>query len=726
MIIRRNDFQIQRVQEPSQTIPEVWTPREREVMSMNDFSAMLRRRILTIVVVAAVILGAGVYYTLTRPPIYESTAKMMVITPKNTAAVVGDGRLISDLEALKGARNADTQVEIITSPDTIQVAAKLIPEDIRKYGLGGTEVPPWAYRVVKRKESDIITVTGRAYTPVAAVQIAEALIKAHFQKDLERNRLATKQARQYAENEMLSAKNELSAARIQLAQFKTVTGLYAPETQMNASAERMTTLNDELSGAHADVEAGRRQMATLRSQLSGQSETVVSGTVVTDNPQFTAAMNRIDALQSERAQLIQEFTPTSREVQTINDRVRREEARLRSIAKTTVSSEQMARNPVRENVTNRYIETLAAYSAATARMNALERQVSQGKRAVTSLPEHERQLNERQQNVQLLQSRYESLSGNYHTLLLNEQSIMPSGMKFANAGLPTKASYPNKIANTLFFMILGIAFGIPVAILAERRDSRLHDQNVIDRSTGLPSLSVIPRAKADSVHIRDGSSADGATIESYRILRNNILFASAGDHLKVLAVTSPGRGEGKSTTTMNLAATMAMEGKRVLMVDADLRRPSLHRVLGVSREKGLTGVIGGNVALEDAIVETKTSNVFLLPAGPSCQNPGETLNSAPSRELFRKLSGMYDLVLVDCPPSTGLSDVQIISTLSDAVLLVVSMHQSLRPQLEITLQTLARAGAPLIGTVLNRVDIRSSDYCYYYSQDEYKQDNEQS
>ena len=179
-------------------------------------------------------------------------------------------------------------------------------------------------------------------------------------------------------------------------------------------------------------------------------------------------------------------------------------------------------------------------------------------------------------------------------------------------------------------------------------------------------------------------------------------------------MSSSGPGEGKSTTCANLALAMAMDGKRVIIVDCDLRRPSMHTLLGVSREVGVTNVLTGSSTLEEAIVSGGVPGLDVLPTGPLPPNPTEVLNAPSTRRLFTELAERYDVVLVDCPPSAGLSDVQVISTLVDGLLLVVTINETLRERLRIAIRALALAGAPLIGVVINRLDMRRQGYGYYY------------
>jgi capsular exopolysaccharide synthesis family protein len=252
--------------------------------------------------------------------------------------------------------------------------------------------------------------------------------------------------------------------------------------------------------------------------------------------------------------------------------------------------------------------------------------------------------------------------------------------------------------------------------VAERLDSRVHEQAWVEQVSGLPVLSLVPLVSEAPLRLLSNEQRNGAMLESFRILRNNISFSGIDRQMKILAVTSPGREEGKSTTVVNLAVAMAMGGKRVLLVDGDMRRPSVHRLMKMPRTYGLTTILTGGSDLEATIMPTEIDNLFCLPSGPTPPNPAEILNSQPSRELFKKLAEMYDVVLLDCPPSIGLSDVQVVATIADGVLLVVSMNETLKPHLYIAIRTLSQVGAPLIGLVLNKMDLtrRGYGYGYYY------------
>jgi receptor protein-tyrosine kinase len=295
--------------------------------------------------------------------------------------------------------------------------------------------------------------------------------------------------------------------------------------------------------------------------------------------------------------------------------------------------------------------------------------------------------------------------------------MLPNGILISKPRVPASPSYPSKGRNLVLFTMLGIMLSVAVAIVADRMDTRVHDPAIVGNMTDLPSLAAIPSIEHEAgVRLQIGKlNHNNAFLESFRILRNNITFSAIDNPLKVIAVSSPGRAEGKSTISVNMAIAMAMDGKKVLLVDCDLRRPSIHNWMGVLREVGLTNVVKGLSSIEDAIVSTDIENVFCLPSGPLPPNPTEFLNSKHSRDLIKELSSMYDMIILDCPPCTGLSDVQVISTMADGVLLVVTMNRTLKPYLHIAMRTLNQVKAPLIGFVLNMVESRRQGYGYYYN-----------
>jgi succinoglycan biosynthesis transport protein ExoP len=203
--------------------------------------------------------------------------------------------------------------------------------------------------------------------------------------------------------------------------------------------------------------------------------------------------------------------------------------------------------------------------------------------------------------------------------------------------------------------------------------------------------------------------------ESYRALRTSLLLSNLGAPPKVIMVTSARPQEGKTTTSINTAIVLAQKGVRVLLVDADLRRPSVHKTLGMGPRSGLSNVLTGSATLQQTITEsTILPNLFILPAGMPPPNPAELLASSNMRDLIAELRGMYDHIVIDTPPTLSVTDAVVLSPRADASILVIRSGQTTKQALRRSRDILTQVNAHVAGVLLNAVDLTSPDYYYYY------------
>lgn len=690
--------------------------REYSSVDLREYLAMIWRRRRVFFGTMAIILAAGLLYVALIPAVYESEARIVVGAPKSSPMLSEDDfPLVSGLQALVGNRSVDTQVEIISSPDVLHESFSRLGLEERRKGFRSEQLPEWAYKVRRVKSTDMIKVTVRAFTPSAAADFANTICSTYFDRDLCQASQITKESRLLAGQRLAEARKELVDARSEVSLFKQKTGLFAPETQLEKAAEQIAQLSLELDATQAEHAAKEREVLALRKELAAENEDVVTSTTLTRSPQFSSCLDRIDQLRAERMALLQEYTPQSREVRAIDSRIQDEQTRLKEIAENVVSSKMHSRNPVRDTLLANYANNVALLAAAAARGSALRTQIEEHKKAVSSMPEHERGLSERIHRVAILQREYEAMSAKYYALLLSEQFTLPSGRLVSQAEVPLRPARPSPKSTLPLFFVLGLAVAVAVTAVLERVDRRVHAEEEIEEMTGSTALAVVPESRMGPARLAEDSYRDPALLESFRILRNNLALTLDQHPPKILAVTSAWRQEGKSTATSNLAITMAMDGKRVAVVDADMRHPSLHKIFAIPREPGLSQALADGGSVEEFLVETRIPNVWCLPAGAMPYNPPELINSQRSSELFHELAERFDAVLIDCPPATGLSDVLSISSHADGVLLVVSMNQTLRPHLAITARMLARAKSPLVGLLLNRMDTSRWSPGYYYT-----------
>ena len=202
--------------------------------------------------------------------------------------------------------------------------------------------------------------------------------------------------------------------------------------------------------------------------------------------------------------------------------------------------------------------------------------------------------------------------------------------------------------------------------------------------------------------------------EQYRTIRTNIQYSTVDKNVKTLMVTSSGPGEGKSTTVANLAVTFAQQGKKVLLVDADMRKPTVHYTFNQTNTFGMTSVLTKQVSLEEAISETSVENLYVLTSGPIPPNPSELLSSKSMEQIFQTSENLFDIVLFDTPPLLAVTDAQILANRCDGTVLVVYSGKTEKDQLLKAKELLDSAQSKLLGVVVNNKKIQDTNYYYYY------------
>jgi non-specific protein-tyrosine kinase len=282
---------------------------------------------------------------------------------------------------------------------------------------------------------------------------------------------------------------------------------------------------------------------------------------------------------------------------------------------------------------------------------------------------------------------------------------------------------PNHFRDAVFAVIIGLALGIGAAFLRDYADDSLRGPDDLERQAGAPLLGVIPHVSSKAAakgrrseqYLVSVADPKAPATESYRTLRTNLLFFSVGGPIRRLLIASPVKGEGKSTTAANLATVMALAGQRVLLIGADLRRPSIHKFFGLSNRVGLSSVLSGQATLMEAIQDPGVKGLRVMAGGPVPPNPAELLGSVAMKQFLEQAADAADWVILDGPPVLGLADASVLATLSDAVLLVVNEATN-RRVLAHARDQLAKVRSRVVGAVLNNFGPATS---YYYYADYY-------
>ncbi|TAL03149.1 MAG: polysaccharide biosynthesis tyrosine autokinase, partial [Verrucomicrobia bacterium] len=270
---------------------------------------------------------------------------------------------------------------------------------------------------------------------------------------------------------------------------------------------------------------------------------------------------------------------------------------------------------------------------------------------------------------------------------------------------------PNKPLNIALGVIIGLVVGVGLAFFIEYLDTSVKTIDDVERTLQSPVLGVIPQNVG--YLFEEGSESPHA--EAYRVLRTNLLFSRKDDKLNSIAIVSAGAGEGKSTTVMNLATVFAQADSRVVVVDSDLRRPTLHKMLGVSNSLGLTNYLLKQNKLEEVIQHSNVANLDFLPSGKLPSSSLGILSSNQMKDLISGLKQRYDYVFLDSPPIMGVSDASILASEVDITLQVIQYRRYPQPMNIRAKQLIEKVGGNLVGIVLNNINMSQDESYYYYS-----------
>jgi polysaccharide biosynthesis transport protein len=492
------------------------------------------------------------------------------------------------------------------------------------------------------------------------------------------------------------------------------------DEKQNITTAKLDELNKELTSAESER---MDKESVYRLVQAGDAETIASAanTLDTSGAGSGTASSLLETLRSKEADLkIQaadlntQFGPSYPKLAQLNNQINEVEVQIGTETKK-----------VGAKIKGQY---LAALQRESMLHDALEKQKQEANKLNESAIEYSLLKRDLDTNRQLYEGLLEKL----------KQAGVSAGLRSNNfrivdvARVPTGPIEPNIPRNLAFALMLGLTSGVGLAFLLEGLDNTVRTTEQAQMISGLPPLGMIPLG---SRTLRDGTTPKRLVIatskeavelitqvrpqsqmaESYRALRTSLLLSNLGAPPKVIMITSALPQEGKTTTSINCAVVLAQKGIRVLLIDADLRRPSIHKTLGMGPRSGLSNVLTGSATLEQAITRSPIlPNLDVLPAGTPPPNPAELLASPNMRDMLAELRVQYDHIVVDTPPTLSVTDAVVLSPRADAIVLVIRSGQTTKQALRRSRDILTQVNAKVSGVLLNAVDLSSPDYYYYY------------
>ena len=547
--------------------------------------------------------------------------------------------------------------------------------------------------------------------------LANAHAASFIQMILENRFSLTKEAKDFLGARLAELRDKVQKAEEKLNRFRQQHGVVSFEKGENIVVDRLVDLNRVLTKVKADrIEAESLYHMTRNKNTNHLSQ-------VLSNPLIQQIKGRLATLEAEKGRLLSIFTDEHPRIQELNQQLIE------------------ARRGLRGEINNIVRGIESNYSAARAREASLEKEAQTQQATALSLKQVGVEYAVLNEEVIVNRGLYENVLKRLHeTNVAND--LAASNMQIVQrAELPFLPSSPNWQRNMLLSAILGLLLAAGVAFFLEYMDATVNTPQGVWAAVSLTTLGVVPHLKSLPGKCRPGllqrasvknpppADSNGAmskelvmardqlslTAESYRTIRTALLLSKAEHPPKVILLTSPAPGEGKTVTAVNLGMALAQSGQTVLVLDADLRKGRCHKLVNVPNKEGLANVLTGQVALRSTITETAMGNFYILPRGVLPPNPADLLMSHKMQQIVNELRNSFDFVLIDSPPAIAVSDAAVISSLCDGVLMVFHGQKTTVQAARRAVERLDSINATLLGVILNGVDIRNPDYVDYRS-----------
>ena len=553
-------------------------------------------------------------------------------------------------------------------------------------------------RIEPVRNTRIVEVTYEAPNPVFAARVVNTLTSAYIKQHVEVRSSASQEVSTWLTNQLAEQRQKMEASELALQQYRERENSLSLEAGQNIVVQRLNALNSTVTQAKTDriaVEALYRQLAASQDDR-GALETFPQ---IRSNGVVQQLKEQLATLQRERMQLSSSLGAKHPDMVRVNTAIEAGERELASeIAKTV------------ESVRKEYLAALSREKELTA---ALETQKGSALALNRQAVDYGVLLREAESNRQLYQS---LLQRTNETAAASDLSndLRSSDIEVVDAAeVPRAPVGPNTRTNLLLGLLLGSVMAIGMAVLLEAFDTRIQTPADVKRALRLPFLGMLPHVssralKGSAPLLSTGVPAVYA--EACRSLRTNVIASAGGKGSRSLLVTSAAPGDGKSIVAVNLAVALGRSGRRVLIVDADLRRPTLHRLLGRKQHPGLSEVLVGTRKPSEAVVATRCSGVWLLASGWCPANPSELLGSRRFKEFLDKLGEYFDWVIIDSPPVMAVTDAAVVAHLTSGVLFVVNARRTRRKVAQAALDRLESAGASFAGAVLNSITLERDHY----------------
>lgn len=730
-----------------------------------DFSEIwdtIREGKWIILLTCIIITGGIAAYTMTLPPVYEA---------ESIVSVEGQGEQAVDMMGFGQDSDLDREIGLLRNSAQLseRVAERLRETAETQSGefpiLTGEEGEPLSTvelgeQILEQvsftgsSDQGIITITVESQGPEEAAAIANLYAEEYQQFSVEQSRAGVVAAREFLEEQVERREREIEELEQQWEQFALQHDVVIEGEGGERIANRYTDLEGERTQLEFELAQEQRSLEVVERQLD-QFEPELRSRVL-EEEDVTQIQSSIGAINEEIAQLrveaiswysnnpdLEGNEEQEPELARIVDRIERFEEQ-----RDQLLDEMVGRAADREasimqggaldrvaELRNQALEHEMRINELEAQIEAIDSELDTYEGDLDDLPRQQIEHRRLEERLALQEDFYADVVSELQRTIMREESELGYVRPVRSAIVPSTPVSPNLQQNIILGLLLGLGFGIGLAFIRRAITSRLRTPKDI-QSTGYNVVGVIPQMDQEVKSLFDGRKTIDVgerqlstqllpllnpwspIAENYRLVRTNLQHASTGVAPETILITSSEQGDGKTLTAVNVAITMAQGGRRTLLIDADLRRPNAHNLLGMSHAPGVADILETEGTVSDHIQPTEVDGLHFLAAGEIDKPPAESLGSERMEQLVDYYRDQYDVVIIDSPPVLAVTDPILLSRYCDATLLVVAANRTDIEAIQTSEQTLEAVGEPVSGVIFNRFDERKgSRYDYGYDYD---------
>jgi tyrosine-protein kinase Etk/Wzc len=609
------------------------------------------------------------------------------------------------------------------------------------------------------RESDVVEVMVRTNDAEEAAAIAN-IYALSYQYDNEQNsRLNARRVREFLEGQVQRTRDTLLRVESDQRAYMSGNKAVSMDEQSRNIIQKMSDFDSKFSEAKIDAESKRKLLSELQRNLKDVEPEFSNNLASAAMPYIESLQREIAALEVERDKIISERPVVASKVwydNMINDnerqltelraklRVKTEELRKSKLASLPVSSQRGSGNTIGTDMlseTKRKIFDISMeLNAEEARVNALQQARGEAEGEFQRIPAQMIELAKLERASGAAAKLNDLLTEKLNEATISEQSVFGNVRIFEKALINSVPVSPNRPLNLLLGAIVGLGIGIALVVFRSLSDTTIRTPEELE-NRGFTVLAAIPKIPADltasdakqllkkdegaefydsmppdkllSSHLISHANPKSPIAESYRSVRTSIQFAAADKDVKTVLILSSVPQEGKSTTSTNIAITLAQAGNKTVFIDCDLRRPVAHNTFNIGKEPGLVNALVGKSSIHDVVRPSGINNLDIITSGPIPPNPSELLGSRKMKEVLAELAETYDFIILDTPPIVAVTDAVILAGVVDAYVLVTRANVTQIEIIQKSREAMERASHKFLGVVLNDFDV-SNTYGSYY------------